>query len=252
MNNFYCRNCGKKGHKYKSCYNSRLSYGIILFNDKNEIVMVERKDSISYIEFIRGKYGINDVIYIQLLVDRMSNLEKDKLKRYDFKQLWYDIWFNNNNKDYDICLNKYKTVNITDYLNNSSKKYQYNEWEIPKGRRTSNETNKDCAMREFEEETNINKSEYELYDNILPLEEEYTGSNTVKYKNVYYIGKIKDNNKILSINPDNPDQISEIKTINWFIKDNCIKNIREYSDYKLKIIEQIFKFIHSDKKNIIL
>ena len=25
-NNFYCRNCGKKGHKYKDCYNSRLSY----------------------------------------------------------------------------------------------------------------------------------------------------------------------------------------------------------------------------------
>ena len=47
MNNLYCRNCGKKGHKYKECFNPRLSYGIILFNEKKQIIMIERKDSSS-------------------------------------------------------------------------------------------------------------------------------------------------------------------------------------------------------------
>ena len=60
-NNIYCRNCGKRGHKYKNClYFYRLSYGIVLFNDNDEIVMIEKyKQSIilySYIEFLRGKY----------------------------------------------------------------------------------------------------------------------------------------------------------------------------------------------------
>ena len=38
------------------------------FNDKKEIVMIEKHDSISYIEFIRGKYVIDNYYYIQLLI----------------------------------------------------------------------------------------------------------------------------------------------------------------------------------------
>ena len=92
-NNIYCRNCGKRGHKYKDCLYPRLSYGIILFNDKKEIVMIEKHDSISYIEFIRGKYNTDNQEYIQLLIDRMSLLEKDKIQKYTFKQLWNDYLF---------------------------------------------------------------------------------------------------------------------------------------------------------------
>ena len=63
----------------------------------------------------------------------------------------------------------------------NSSNYLYNEWEIPKGRRNLNETNRECAVREFQEETNILPDDYELYDNILPLEEEYKGSNNIIY-----------------------------------------------------------------------
>ena len=252
MNNIYCRNCGKKGHKYKDCFYPRLSYGIIIFNDKEQIIMIERKDSISYIEFIRGKYDLDNPEYIQLLINRMNISEKSKLNKYSFKELWSDICFSNNNKDYDDCLEKYNNVNLKLYLENTTTNYKYNEWEIPKGRRNLNESNKSCAIREFEEETNIKIDEYDIYDNILPLEEEYIGSNGAKYKNVYYIGKIKNNNKELTINYENDNQISEIRSIEWLNKNECIKRIREYSDYKLNIIDKIFKFIHSDKNNIIL
>ena len=56
----YCNNCGNKGHLYKNCRHPILSYGIILYDDTDKtnlkIVMIERKDSIAYIEFLRGKY----------------------------------------------------------------------------------------------------------------------------------------------------------------------------------------------------
>ena len=81
MDSVKCRNCGNFGHKLKNCKFPRLSYGIILFNDKNEIVMIEKRDSISYIEFIRGKYTTDNIEYIQLLIDRMSVLEKKKIGR---------------------------------------------------------------------------------------------------------------------------------------------------------------------------
>ena len=45
--------------------------------------------------------------------------------------------------------------------------------------RKNYENNKECAMREFKEETNIDKSNYKLINNIIPLIEEYKGINKV-------------------------------------------------------------------------
>ena len=57
--NKYCNNCGKLGHISKNCDKPITSYGVILYNiDENnvhKIIMINRKDSLCYIEFIRGK-----------------------------------------------------------------------------------------------------------------------------------------------------------------------------------------------------
>jgi 8-oxo-dGTP pyrophosphatase MutT (NUDIX family) len=252
-NNIICRNCGKLGHKYKDCISPRLSYGIVLFNDYNEIIMIERKESISYIEFLRGKYKIEDPEYIQLLFDRMSAFEKDVLLKKSFHNLWNNLWYSNvsSTKDYMRSIKKFKQINKRKYINDSNVNYLYNEWEIPKGRRNLNETDLQCAVREFKEETNISINEYDLLD-IKPFEEEYTGSNNIIYKNVYYIGKIKNNDYNLKLNRNNVNQISEIRTIKWLDKNECLTKIRDYSDYKLKVVNDIFNFIYSNKNNIIL
>ena len=57
----YCNNCGKKGHLYKECKLPVTSCGNIVFRldkDEPEILMIQRKDSLCYIDFIRGKYDI--------------------------------------------------------------------------------------------------------------------------------------------------------------------------------------------------
>ena len=69
----YCNNCGNYGHVYKSCRHPILSYGILLYTEgddggKKQIIMVERKDTLSYIEFLRGKYkSIYNLEYLRLL-----------------------------------------------------------------------------------------------------------------------------------------------------------------------------------------
>ena len=253
-NNIYCRNCGKRGHKYKDCLYPRLSYGIVLYNDKDEIVMIERKDSISYIEFVRGKYKLEDPEYIQLLFNRMSVLEKDILLNDEFNILWNNLWYSNisSKKDYMKSYNKFISIDLKNYINNSSINYLNNEWEIPKGRRNLNETDLECAKREFQEETNISPNDYNLLKNIEPFEEEYMGSNNTVYKNIYYIAKIKDNNYNLYIDKQNEDQVSEIRSIKWFTRNDCLTRIRDYSDYKLNVVDKIFNFIYSNKNNIIL
>ena len=48
---------------------------------------------------------------------------------------------------------------------------------IPKGRRNNHESNMDCAIREFTEETNIDKKNYKILNNLHCIQENYTGTN---------------------------------------------------------------------------
>ena len=76
INNNYCNNCNNLGHSFNNCDFPILSIGIIAFikNSKQEIkyLMICRKDSLGFIEFVRGKYTLYDKEYIQHLIDEMS------------------------------------------------------------------------------------------------------------------------------------------------------------------------------------
>lgn len=263
----YCNNCGNYGHLYKNCRHPILSYGILLYNSDSKIIMVERKDSLSYIEFMRGKYNsIYEKDYLKLLFSRFSKDELDNLKKYDFDSLWKKLWIHTETINHRIK-KEYKkskanflklkegytldgeTININTLVDGVDKAYTMNEWEIPKGRRRMYENNRECAIREFREETNINSVNYSLYNNTIPLTEEYTGINGVRYKHVYYIGYI-DKDIELFIDKKNKDQYTEIKNINWCTKEECFSKIRNYDDHKKEIIKLFFNFLDNHKKFI--
>lgn len=262
----YCNNCGNYGHLYKNCRHPILSYGIILYNtnDIPKIIMIERKDTLSYIEFLRGKYkSINDIEYLKLLFSRFSFNELEKLKEMDFDSLWNDLWihFDTINprirREYKKSKDKFnllkKGIKVGDskidllyLINEVEDPYQSNEWEIPKGRRKLYENNRQCAIREFYEETNICGDDYTLFKNIIPIIEEYTGINGVKYKHVYYIGRIEDKCPV-SVNMKNKDQYTEIKDIQWYSRQECLDSIRDYDEKKKEVINRFFNFLNGYK-----
>ena len=269
----YCNNCGNKGHYYRNCRHPILSYGIFLYKENKEkknidIVMVERKDTLAFIEFLRGKYkSIYNVEYIQLLFNRLSIHEKEKLISYEFNELWKMLWIHTDTinrkiqNEYNISeklfnglkkgyYNKDKEfINLQYFIDKSDTNYSCNEWEIPKGRRNKYENNRECAIREFHEETNIDTSFYKLYSNIIPLIEEYTGINNVKYKHVYYIGKLIKPHE-LYINEDNKQQYTEIKNIRWVNEEEASSLIRPYNHHKQDIVKSFFHFMKEYKKDL--
>ena len=270
----YCNNCGNFGHLYRNCRHPILSYGIILYCKLNDdekhkkIILIERKDSISYIEFLRGKYpSIYDIDYLKLLFSRLSKDELHKIISYDFDKLWNDLWIDTNTINHKIRKEYSKSkehfnalkkgfeyrgivINLEYFTKHSSPcKYHDNEWEIPKGRRKKYETNRECAIREFAEETNISNKEYKLYNNIIPMIEEYVGINGVRYKHVYYIGEIKEQSP-LYIDKNNKNQFTEIKSIKWFTKEECLEHIRDYDRNKKKIITDFFNFLDIQENHI--
>ena len=49
--------------------------------------MICRKDSLGYVDFIRGKYPLYNKRYIQNIINEMTIDEKSKLLRLSFKDL---------------------------------------------------------------------------------------------------------------------------------------------------------------------
>ena len=90
-NNQFCNNCGKIGHSYNQCSKPIISLGIIAFNKQYnnlKYLLICRKDSLGYVEFIRGKYPLYNQTYIQNLINEMTISEKNKLLTKDFADLW--------------------------------------------------------------------------------------------------------------------------------------------------------------------
>ena len=180
--NIYCVNCGTKGHIVRECVAPITSYGIIAFKvnytnehdkyDKNEILqnilrteficdknekypkikflMIQRKDTIGYIDFIRGKYT-----NIFTCLNEMTRNEKLNILTKSFDELWDELWvcnFSNDNfykQEYYEAKSKYSKLDISGLIKSLDSKYLFQEFGFPKGRRNIKESSIDCAEREF-------------------------------------------------------------------------------------------------------
>ena len=250
-NNTQCNNCSKIGHLFHQCKLPIISYGIILFKSSPnglQYLMIRRKDSFGYIDFIRGKYSCHNIPQIQKSIDEMSTVEKDKLTTEPFDKLIQELWGDNNQfRNDDIASSKKcellkngiivneQLINLQDIINQSKTSWSETEWEFPKGRRNFQEKDLDCALREFEEETGCNSKYIEIIENVLPFEEIFIGSNHKSYKHKYYLAYINESIEI----PLNNYQKSEVSKLEWKTIDECLESIRPYNLEKKQIIKNI-------------
>ena len=71
--NTNCNNCGKPGHLFSNCKMPITSSGVIAFRkSKNgssfEYLLIRRKETLGYIDFMRGKYSVNNKEYIMNMI----------------------------------------------------------------------------------------------------------------------------------------------------------------------------------------
>jgi len=266
--NVVCGNCGEKGHTFKICQKPKISLGVVAFkHNKGKInyLMIMRKNSHGFVEFMRGKYNLNNEKLLERLFDEMTINEKKKIISSEFKTLWKELWiktdvksqskrqlmefiksekkFNKLKKGY---VNKNRKVNLNTYIDDSITNWKEPEWGFPKGRRNIRENDLNCAIREFKEETGINFGEFHIYTELNTFSETFVGSNNIKYRSIYYIGKIITNRE-LRIEKYNYEQISEIGDLGFFSFEKCLEKIRPYNFEKKKILSKIHNTIKNNK-----
>ena len=82
LRKLFCGNCGEEGHGYRKCLHPIISLGVILFRknvDNNlEYLMVQRRDTLGFVEFMRGKYNLENINYIFELFKIMTERKESK------------------------------------------------------------------------------------------------------------------------------------------------------------------------------
>lgn len=274
-----CINCDVFGHTLKNCNLPILSCGIICFknclNDP-KYLLIQKKDSMCFVEFMRGKYQLTNVKYICTLFRYITSQEKSLIVNYDFDTIWNEIWkdFDKGNyvKDYHHAKEKFNKIKNGYYLNDKNKNpiyitlqyildksqhteippntynmYDEREWEFPKGRRNINEEALHTALREFEEETGIKESDICFLNN-KKYEEIFTGLNGVCYKNIYYIAQLRGDCKCGCnaedlLDKDNKHQLREVRDVKWFDYNDVCARIRDINQERKKVFQKVHKII---------
>lgn len=270
------------GHTSKHCMKPVTSYGIILFRCKKgwnqaavlqsdkasltgfegadtgiEYLLIQRKDSIGFIEMIRGKYKLSDLDYIRHTVAGMTRAEREKILTVPYDELWENLWgpsrdgqntYRHEKEQGRAKLEALRTgtPSLETILQESGPPFETPEWGFPKGRKNLNETEHACALRETWEETNIKGSQIVVIENMDPVTEVFTGSNGVQYCHKYYMGYT-----CHGIGEEGVDAAAktnehikrEVGDIRWCSFDDAVALIREENPEKRDVLLRVDKIL---------
>ena len=218
--------------------------------------MIQRKDSLGFMDIMRGKYKVNEPEYIKKQLRGMTERERERLLNDEFEDIWNDLWGSDAESSaryaHDRLVSKQKlaelragienpsgdSYTLADLLRQEPSVYKTPEWGFPKGRRDACESDIDCAFRELFEETSISPDELWKVVNVAPFIEQFYGSNDVHYRHSYflaqYIGKRDIHFDIL-----NTEMAKEIGSMAWKQLDEAIILLRPENVEKRGILVQL-------------
>jgi 8-oxo-dGTP pyrophosphatase MutT (NUDIX family) len=221
------------------------SYGVILFTLKDgkiQYLICQRRDSIEYTDFIRGRYSrANLTTYITL----MTPEERERILTHDFDELWYDLWVNHESRLFKEIYPKAKQKYAQNYnkaielIKETNSLTKCPLWGFPKGKKNTREKEINCAIREFGEETKMS-IDYKSILNMSPSTELFKGSNGKMYSTSYYIAYIEHDKKKpfnkIELDGIRKETVSEeIGALRWVSLDQS----RDYlPKWRIKLLEE--------------
>ncbi len=204
----------------------------------------------SFAEFMRGKYDPNDIPYVSTLVKNMTLKEQAAIACETFETLWRQLWGDDRmTSDYAQSREKFHQLDRVGLMRNNLSDYTEPEWGFPKGRRMRGESDLACAVREFDEETNIPRESFVILKNIV-LTETFVGLNNVQYKHVYFVALLKRPDIVNLLQKFTPMQRREISGIAWKTFAETEALIRPHHVERRGMIDQLRAVIETFETSI--
>jgi len=273
-----CSNCGYYGHYLKNCIAPVTSYGCIIIKPPNgfdqakellaneksvsgfetiikdmKYLMIQRRDSLGFIEIMRGKYKLTDINYIRYHITTMTQTEHAKVLSQDFDTLWCNLWgvpkeqslnYKNDRENARVKFDLLKSgimddsgmiINLESMIADVVNPWKTPEWGFPKGRRDPHESDLQCAFRELREETGIAEKDVVFIRNLEPLSETFFGSNHIDYCHKYFVF-LYNSDKEVFFDSTNHYMSQEIGDLGWFTLEECLEKIRPENIEKKEVL----------------
>jgi 8-oxo-dGTP pyrophosphatase MutT (NUDIX family) len=190
----------------------------------------------------------------ELLLEYVANTTSDERRRllhYGFDSLWKDLWVSTKRRLYRTELRKAKECweENGEYIRGlirTSADEGKDIWDFPKGRRFIEENTHQCALREFEEETNIEKEYVNLIHSAGSYEDNYQGTDHKMYRSVYFLGYIRDGLNIKFKYQDCPHGMrdpyvsDEVMDIRWMDYDTALSTI---TPTRRKLLTEVYQYL---------
>jgi 8-oxo-dGTP pyrophosphatase MutT (NUDIX family) len=270
-----CIKCGGEGHTNRSCKEPVTSFGLVVFtrgrpgfqkgriyshkhtecpyHEKDHQVfecresccgeilflLVERKDTVGFLNLVQGSYPEMEPYKSKKITRYLSELtceERNALTRWEFEDLWKIA--GSDKKDMTKAMAKFKNLDVNNLISNSTCCYREADYLMPKGRLKFAESTRQCAIREFAEETGYNRNDVHLLS-IPPYIEEFTGTDGKMYRNVFYVAQLRNHARIHTKLGDDPHQSKEVRNLGWFNIDECLELMRDYHQDKKDILTNV-------------
>jgi 8-oxo-dGTP pyrophosphatase MutT (NUDIX family) len=205
------------------------SYGCILRyespHNPHKFMVIRRRDSVDYIDMIKGNYRISR---LPIIIKGVISEERKRILTHKFSILWEDMTglsASGTRFEKADCQWKFIKPYIKRLFQEipEHKLAEKNMWLFPKGKPEFNgdvqESPLKCAVREFTEETNgveivvdENKARRVVY-------EEFTSTNSKRYRTEYYVfstDKLSQPPKFTGPKtPIRQTPVSEVMTVKW-------------------------------------
>jgi 8-oxo-dGTP pyrophosphatase MutT (NUDIX family) len=275
----YCTNCGEYGHSTKLCSLPITSFGTILFrvNDewnqvenllhsdtawtglekvdslKIQYLLIQRRDSLGYIDIMRGKYKPDDTLYISQQVHGMTRDEQQQLIHEPFDTLWEKLWgppadgSNPYRHEKEVSRAKLATIRngsptLAEIVSSVNSYWPTPEWGFPKGRREPHESEYVCALREMKEETGLSENDIVPIKNLDTIKETFYGSNNIQYCHKYFIMYVHNKREPI-YDRNNYHMVQEIGNIKWCSLDEALSLIRIDNPEKREALIRVNKLL---------
>lgn len=205
------------------------------------VCLVQRRHTISYEAFIRGKYTMDQLPTHQ---HRMTESERKRILEDDWDTMYEDIMASKDarymHKEKRRAKELFDSIDLHNFLEEAQNIYNEPPWEFPKGRRFTNETDFQCATREFEEETNVPISDV-LALHTDDFVENFLGVNEREYNNKYFLAIAHPGARGPYLDPENTGQVSEVQNARWFPIEEALELLRPFHEKKREVLETSYR-----------
>lgn len=205
-----------------------------------QVCLIQRRHTISFEAFVRGKYSNESELDIHR--ERMTVTERDSIKAGNWDALYDEVMSDKDiryiEKEKRKARSMFDAINVQEFFQHTTTSFTEPSWEFPKGRRFVNESDMDCALREFEEETNIPIADVVTYNPESWCVEEFCGTNQKTYRNKYYIGLVHPFTSGPFVDDTNPSQTSEVKNVAWYSLQSAMNVLHSYCVEKKEALQQ--------------